>query len=163
MIAILVWMLMNVTQGYIAAPTTRGVPTHEVPIGVTACLVGEIKRLVLVLMLTNAGQGHTGARVTTHCVSIPRAHTDAIAYQVGEISVIIRVSILMNVSKDGSAALPTLTALTPKARTDVTATAVFINLEAVVIMIVAEELDTITPPLILPTKFITIQAAVFWE
>ena len=36
----------------------------------------------------------------------------------------------MNVPKDGTAALSTLTALTHKAHTDATATAVFTNLEA---------------------------------
>lgn len=133
-IAILVWTLMNATQDHTAALTTHGVPTQEGHTDVTACLVGVTGDFVLVLMLTNARQVHTGARVTVHDVLTPRAHTDATVYQVGENKVIIRVLTLMNVPKDGTAALPTLTALTHKAPTDATATAVFTNLEAVVIV-----------------------------
>lgn len=47
------------------------------------------------------------------------------------------MSTLMNVPKDGTAAFPTPTALTCKAHIDATATAVFTNLEAVVIVSVS--------------------------
>ena len=111
---------MNASQDHTAALTTHDVPTQEGHMDVTACLVGVTEDFVLVLMLTNARQVHTGARVTVHDVLTPRAHTDATVYQVGENEAIIRVSTSMNVPKDGTAALPNLTALTHKAHTDVT-------------------------------------------
>lgn len=127
--------------------------------GVTAYRAGEIKVLIAAATLTNVLKDLTTVH-TTRGAPTPEDHTDVTAYQVGETKVIIRVSTLMNVPKDGTAALPTPTALTCKAHIDATATAVFTNLEAVVIMIVAKRLVTITSLVILLTQLITRQAAV---
>ena len=124
---------MNVSINLTPVHSNQRVPILLARIDATAYRAGEIKALIAAVTLTNVLMDLTAVH-TTHSVSILRAHTYAIAYQVGEITVIIRVSILMNVPQDCSAALPTLTALTRKARTDVTATAAFINLEALAIV-----------------------------
>lgn len=129
---------------------------------VTVYQAGEIKVLIAAATLTNVLKDLTSVH-TTRGAPTHKDHTDATAYQVGQTMVIIRVSTSMNVPMEIPTALPTLAALTCKAHTDATATAVFTNLEAVVIMIVAKKLVTITSLVILLTQLITRQAAVFGE